>query len=133
MKRTAMRSRPRNTGPSPDVVALLFERDNGRCAACAGAITGERGFDWSVQHRSPRRGGGTRRPWINLPGNLVLLHGHGTSLCNGDVERDRARWTAAGFLVRDGITLPADTPIEHAVHGLVRLDDEGGWTSCESS
>lgn len=127
MKRTPMKSRPRNTGPSTAVVALVWERDSGRCAACAGAITGERGYDWSVQHRSPRRAGSTRRPWINLPGNLVLLHGHGTSLCNGDVESDRTRWTAAGFLVRDGVLLPVEVPILHAVHGgWTMLADDGG-------
>lgn len=126
--RRAHRSPVRRTGPSPAVVELVWERDSGRCAACAGAITGERGIAWSVQHRLPRQAGGTRRPWINLPGNLVLLHGHGSSLCNGDVESDRARWTAAGFLVRQGVTRPADVPIEHAVHGRVLLADDGTWT-----
>jgi hypothetical protein len=44
------------------------------------------------------------------------------------VESDRARWTAAGFLVRQGVTRPTDVPIEHAVHGRVLLDDDGTWT-----
>lgn len=128
-----MKSRPRNTGPSAEVVATVWERDSGRCAACAGAITGERGIDWSVHHRLGRKRGGTVRPFVNLPGNLVLLHGHGSALCHGDVGRHVARFTDAGLLVREGVALPVDTPIEHAVHGRVLLDDEGGWTPCESS
>lgn len=128
MKRTALRSRPRNTGPTPEVVALVWGRDEGRCAACAGRVTGERGFDWSVHHRLGRKRGGTVRPFVNMPGNLVLLHGHGSALCHGDVGRHVARFTDAGLLVREGVVLPADTPIEHAVHGRVLLRDDGTWT-----
>jgi 5-methylcytosine-specific restriction protein A len=126
LRRVPLRTTYRSTGPSEATVELVAARDGGRCAACGALVTGRRGIDWSVQHRLPRQAGGTRRPWVNLPGNLVLLHGHGTSLCNGDVESDRARWTAAGFLVRNGVTRPADTPIEHAVHGRVLLADDGG-------
>jgi hypothetical protein len=116
------------SGPSPEVVALVWERDGGRCAVCAATCTGERGFDWSVQHRLRRGAGGTRRPWVNLPGNLILMHGHGTSLCHGDVERQRQWARDHGYRVVDGVVRPADVPVSHAVHGLVLLDDEGGWT-----
>lgn len=122
----------KRTGPTPEVVSIVYARDDGRCALCAAVCSGERGFDWSVQHRVRRGAGGTRRPWVNLPANLILLHGHGTSLCHGDVESDRAKYTDTGHIVRDGITLPAQAPIEHALHGRVLLDDEGGWTPCES-
>lgn len=133
LRRAPIRTTYRSTGPSEATVELVAGRDFSRCAACAGLISGRRGIDWSVGHRLPRKRGGTTRAWVNLPGNLILLHGDGVHLCHGDIERDRARWTAAGFLVREGIVLPADTPIEHAVHGRVLLDDEGGWTRCESS
>jgi len=133
--RRAHRSPVRRTGPAPETVALVWERDSGRCAACAGLCTGERGFDWSVQHRLRRGGGGTRRGWVNLPGNLVLLHGHGSSLCHGDVEGNPAWARERGYRVDDGQTRPADTPIDHAVHGRVLLADDGTWTEapCESS
>jgi hypothetical protein len=126
--RRAHRSPVRRTGPAPETVALVWERDSGRCAACSGAITGQRGFDWSVHHRLGRKRGGTVRPFVNLAGNLVLLHGHGSALCHGDVGRHVARFTDAGLLVREGVVRPADTPIEHAVHGRVLLADDGTWT-----
>jgi hypothetical protein len=129
----AHRSPVRRTGPSPAVVELVWERDSGRCAACAGLCTGERGFDWSLHHRMARRAGGTRRPFINLPGNLVLLHGHGSALCHGDVERFRVTSESKGLVIRDGQWLPSQIPIEHAVHGRVLLDDSGGWTPAPGS
>lgn len=120
IKRRAHRSPVRRTGPSPETVQRVWARDGGRCAACAGLCTGERGRDWSVHHRLARKRGGTTREFVNLPGNLVLLHGHGTALCHGDIERDRARATTAGLLVREGVLLPVEIAVMHAVHG--------GWT-----
>lgn len=130
MGRTSMRSRPRPTGPAAEVVELVIARDKGRCAACAGLCTGERAIAWSVHHRMGRKHGGTRRTFINLPGNLVLLHGHGSALCHGDVERFRVTAEAKGLVIRDGVWLPTQIAIDHALHGRVLLDDEGGWTPC---
>lgn len=127
--RKPMRSRHRNTGPTPETVGIVAKRDQGSCAYCGGEILGERGWDWSVQHRLRRGNGGTDREFVNLAGNLVLLCGSGTTKCHGLVEGNPAWARQHGFRVDDGETLPADTPIEHAVHGRVLLDDEGGtWT-----
>lgn len=133
LRRVPIRTTYRSTGPSEATVELVAARDFGRCAACAGLITGKRGIDWSVHHRLGRKRGGTVRPFVNLSGNLVLLHGHGTALCHGDVGRHVARFTDAGMLVREGRLLPAQVPIDHAIHGRVLLDDEGGWTPCPTT
>lgn len=129
-KRTPMRSRYRNTGPTPETVGIVARRDQGSCAYCGSGIQGERGFDWSVQHRLRRGNGGTDREFVNLAGNLVLLCGSGTTRCHGLVEGQPAWARDHGFRVDDGVTLPADTPIAHALHGRVLLDDEGGWAPC---
>lgn len=133
LRRVPLRTTYRSTGPTEATVELVAARDKGRCAACGALVTGRRGIDWSVGHRLPRKRGGSTRPWVNMPGNLVLLHGDGVRLCHGDIERDRTRWTSAGFIVREGVTLPADTPIVHAVHGRVLLADDGTWTPAPDS
>lgn len=116
------------TAVRPDAVALetVWERDSGRCALCGGAIVGERGVDWSLHHRRPAGMGGDRRPETHAPGNLVLLHGSGTTGCHGETEswRDDAR--QRGFLVpRLSVKPPAAVAIDHAVHGWCWLHDDG--------
>jgi hypothetical protein len=108
-------------------VRLVARRDKGSCAYCGGEVIGERGWDFSVQHRLRRGSGGTVRAFVNLPGNLVLLHGSATTSCHGLVEGNPGWARANGYRVDDGITLPAETPIEHAVHGRVLLADDGTW------
>ena len=64
--------------------------------------------------------------WVNLPGNLVLLHGSGVTKCHGLVEKYRADSIEDGFLVSmNGIAVAADVVIQHAVHGRVFLSDDG--------
>ena len=125
----------RDTGPTPETVMALFKRDDGRCALDGAPIRGNRGWDWSVQHRMARKGGGTIRAFINLPGNLVLLCGSGTVGCHFRVESNGLWARDNGFKVREGQLLPAEVPIVHAVHGRVLLADGGTWTEapCESS
>lgn len=128
MNRRNHRSPVRRTGPTPETVRLVAKRDKGRCAVCGEQVQGERGWDFSVQHRLRRGGGGTRRPWVNLPGNLVLACGSATTACHGRIEENPAWAREHGYRVDDGVTLPANTPIEHAVHGRVLLADDGTWT-----
>lgn len=74
-----------------------------------------------------RKRGGTSRAFINLPGNLILLHGTGVEGCHGRVEAN-GRWAVEqGFRVREGVALPAEVPVKHAVHGWVTLADDGTW------
>ncbi len=128
LQRSGLNARPRDTGPSAEVVGLVLTRDLGCCSVCGEPVRGTRGWDFSLQHRLRRGAGSTRRDFVNLPGNLVLVCGSGTTRCHGRIENNR-EWAAEhGFRVVDGIVLPADTPISHAVHGRVLLDDLGGWS-----
>lgn len=117
----------RRMRPTDETLATVAARDEGRCARCGQPIGGQRSIDWSLHHRRPAKAGGDRRPESHLPGNLVLLHGSGTTACHGHVEGNRTESYNLGLLVKEP-TSPCEKPIEHAVHGLVLLDDEGGWT-----
>ena len=72
----------RSTGPTPSTVRVVWERDLGSCARCGTGLRFEdRGYGWSVHHRSPRGMGGSgkgadepalpageRRIWIDEGG-----------------------------------------------------------------
>ena len=58
------------TGPTPKVRALVLERDGYRCARC-GVDVRTSPVGYSIQHRVARGMGGTRRPSINSPANLL--------------------------------------------------------------
>jgi hypothetical protein len=89
----------RNTGPSSSVVEAVLERGQYCCEICSAAVGDRRGVDWSIHHRRPRQMGGTRWAGINLPSNLMLVCGSGTTGCHGVVESHRAGAVAAGWLV----------------------------------
>lgn len=113
---------------SAATVALIRRRDGDCCALCGGQISGERGFDWSVHHRCPRGAGGTSTGWVGSPANGLLLHGHGTAGCHGEVEGNRAKAERDGFLLsRLGRATALVIPVLHAVHGWVLLDERGGF------
>lgn len=120
----------RSTGPTAEVVQLVWERDYGCCAFCGLRVLGTRGLDYSVHHRMARKAGSSRRPFINLPGNLVLLHGSGYFGCHFRVERDGLQSCDSGFKVREGRWLPSEVLIDHAIHGPVYLLDDG-TASCD--
>ena len=117
----------RQTAPTPATVDLVWDRDKGACARCGKPLfRPNRGVDWSLHHRRPRGMGGTRETWVNLPGNLVLLCGSGTTGCHGWVEGNRATATDVGWLVsRLARYRSTDVPVFHALHGMVRLIDDG--------
>ena len=116
--------------PTAKTLATVAERDEGRCGYCGDEVYGERGEDWSLQHRRRAGMGGDRRPETHAPGNLILLCGSGTTRCHGHVESYRDDAMKTGHAVSANKT-PTLQPIDHAVHGRVLLDDEGGWTACE--
>lgn len=117
----------RNTGPTVATVQLVWERDRGACARCGLNVRKEdRGTSWSLHHRRPRGMGGTRHIWVNLPANLAVLCGSGTTGCHGWVEGNRSTAVDAGWLVSGlGRTLPADIPYLHAIHGYGHALDNG--------
>lgn len=111
---------------SRGTVQAIWDRDKGCCAWCGTPITGERGVNWSVHHREPRGMGGTTSGYVGRPSNGVLLHGTGTDGCHGYIEQNRDEADDKGFLVsRIGIERPSNVRIEHAVHGLCLLNDDG--------
>lgn len=134
MSRTVMRNaskHPRQSGFAPEVVALIIERDRGRCARCGQPVRlDDRGASWSIHHRAPRGAGGSRVDWVNGAANGVILCGSGTTGCHGWVEAHRAEARDTGWLVsRIGRDRSTDIPVSHAVHGFVRLLDDGGVTA----
>lgn len=87
MKRTGIKQRYRNTGPTAAVVDAVLERDHWSCIVCDEGIVGERGVDWSIGHRIPRGMGGSRNdPRINLTSNIYTICGSGTTGCHGATE-----------------------------------------------
>jgi hypothetical protein len=117
----------RNTGPTWKVRELVRERDRERCASCGISIYDAR--TWSWHHRRNRGQGGSSDPAINSPANLLLLCGDGTTGCHGYITAHPAEARAAGRSVSLNARVdPVDVPVMHAVHGLVLLDHEGGFT-----
>lgn len=119
----------RSTGPSAEVVELVLERDRFSCVGCGRPVGGERGRDWSIQHRIPRGMGGSRDKRLNLPANLLVLCGSGVTLCHGEVESNRTAALLDGFLLHR-IQEPTEVPV-NAFEGWVLLDNEGGRRAVE--
>lgn len=70
--------------------------------------------------------GGDRRPDTNEAANLLLLCGSGTTGCHGWVHQWPDLAMERGWLVsRWGG--PAELPVRLALHGWVRLSDDGSW------
>lgn len=115
-------------GFPPSVVELIWKRDRGCCARCGlGLVRERRGETWAIHHRAPRGtgGAGKRATWVNRAPNGVCL----CNTCHAEVERDRAAARVVGWLVsRLSQHRPRDLAIPHAIHGVVYLDDDGGWT-----
>jgi hypothetical protein len=118
----------RDTGFPADVVELIWDRDKGGCARCGRGLHRDRrgpDGDWAIHHREPRgRYGIKGRPWVNQAANGVCL----CNVCHEWVEANRRVAIDTGWLVSAlGIRRPADVAIQHARHGLVRLDNQGEW------
>ncbi|MCX5066597.1 hypothetical protein OOJ91_11985 [Micromonospora lupini] len=131
-KPAARFAKPADTDPTIETVQVVAERDQGRCVRCGKHLSGERGLDWSVQHRRARGSGGTSRPDTNEPQNLILLCGSATSPggCHLAVESSKRAARPHGW----AIWLPEDparVPVDHYLHGRVWLDADGGWTDQE--
>lgn len=105
----------RKTGPTKTVADLVHGRSQGLCEHC-GELPGEQ-----LHHRLPRRMGGSRRPWINLPSNLVDLN----SKCHLWAESNRREAQDLGLLLTDRM-IPCRVMVQRW-DGLHWLDDEGGF------
>lgn len=114
-----MKRRPRRTGPDFWVRQLVQARFGNRCARC--------GHDGaSIQHRKPRRLGGTSDPAINAPSNLLWVCGDGVRGCHGHMESYRTEAHNHGWLLHNNDD-PLRVPVSLWDGRRVLLDDEGGW------
>lgn len=103
---------------------IVYERDAHRCVRCG------RSWCLTVQHVRARGMGGTREPWVNLPGNLITLcwppDGSG---CHPWVEAHPEAAEEGGW------SRPRSAPLGLGVRysdGTWRtLDDDGMFTSME--
>ncbi len=119
MKRTELKSRYRNTGPSRDVVEAVLERDQYSCFICGVGLGPRRGQDFQIHHRRARRSGGSQLSDTNLPQNLLTLDPD----CHATVERERTAAYEGGWLVRQqGNPLEVEV-LRHALEWVLLKDD----------
>lgn len=139
MKRTAMKSSYRYTGPPPAVVEACLERSQYQCEIDGCDLRGERGEGWSLQHRMPRQGGSVH-PRLNLPSNLLVVSGSGTTGCHGLIENQlRAAAYEVGWLLRrcgcerpfDCEHSPRHTPVLVLRARWVLLDDRAEYVDVD--
>lgn len=106
----------------------VLERDQHSCVSCGINISAA-AIGYSVHHRIPRGMGGTRNPEVNMPANLLVLCGSGTTGCHGWVESHRVLAREWGYLVHRH-----QAPEHVAVMtptGWVMFDHQGGRTPVE--
>lgn len=121
----------RDTGPSQVTVLQVLRRDGYSCVRCGRDATGERGRDWSVQHRRPRGMGGSRRNDTNSPQNLIVLCGSATSPggCHEAVESHRAEAIANGWLLWQTQDPAAEPVLVAHSSRWVWLTEDGRYSS----
>lgn len=125
-----MSRRVRATGPRRDVVDAVLERAQYACEIGGHQIEGdERGRDWSIHHRVPRGMGGSRRPELNQPQNLLVACGSGTTGHHGAIEESRAGAYAAGWLLHRTAD-PAAEPVLIGGTRWVLLTEDGRYEDC---
>ncbi|GIH07362.1 hypothetical protein Rhe02_54290 [Rhizocola hellebori] len=119
-----------HAGFAPEVVDAILERDGHACGRCGGALYGERGFDYSIQHRRARGAGGTQQPDTNAPQNGLALCGSGAgdAGCHSHVESHREEAREHGWAIRQDED-PLRVPVTHFLHGVVFLYSNGSWGS----
>lgn len=97
----------------------IDQREQRKCARCGMAIWNNA----SRHHRKfrSRRGG-------DEVSNGLLLCGSGTTDCHGWVHAHPVQARVSGFAVHTWEN-PRLVPVQHIMHGLVYLDDEGGFST----
>jgi hypothetical protein len=82
-----------DTGPDEATVLLVCNRDQWRCTCCGDEIYGYRGSEWSISHRKLKS-----RGLDNRACNLALVCGDGLTGCHGEIHRNPAAATEAGWM-----------------------------------
>lgn len=113
IKRTSMKRRYRDTGPTHTTRELVRTRDGGSVASGSQQ-------DLQVHHRRPRASGGSRRVDTNQPQNLILLSADDHAWA----ESNRELAFELGWLVSQWDD-PADVPVHHYRYGVVFLNPDG--------
>jgi hypothetical protein len=104
-----------------DARRVVIERARDRCEKCGHLIDA---YDFSVHHRRPRGMGGSKDPATNMPSNLMLLCGSGTTGCHGWVESNRSDALLMGFLVSQGHA-PGNRAVLYRGTHWAFLEDDG--------
>lgn len=105
-----------------DIRFQVFARAFYRCERCGGAITSS---GVSVHHRQPRKMGGSKRPELHQPANLIVLCGSGTTGCHGWVESHRHQARESGYLIY-AIDNAEDIPFVDNEKRVWFIDNQGG-------
>ena len=98
----------RPAGPTPEIVAWVFDRDRRRCVVCGWRLSGARGLDWSIHHRRGRDG----RPDSHQPQNLIAVcGGDNVTGCHGRIHQRRSEaqpngWWLSRIAGTDPLTVP---------------------------
>jgi len=102
------------------LLKAITARDGHRCA-WSGQDT-----DTLVPHHRANRGSGGYKAGDGIA-NLVWLDAH----INGEIESvsEMAEIARGRGIKISKFSTPAEQPIDHAVHGLVTLNDDGTWTA----
>lgn len=106
-----------DTGPDAETVDVVLARDEWKCACCGDPLYGHRGSEWCIAHRKLRAQGVDNGP-ANLYASCVG--------CERETHRGPERARQAGWMLRSTEN-PEEIPMEHAVHGTVLLDNDGGF------
>ncbi|MGC4886754.1 hypothetical protein [Micromonospora sp. DT227] len=120
-------ARPKYTGPTPEVRALVVARCGGRCEwpGCRRAAV-------DIHHRLNRKNGGrhgTARERINQAGWLLGACRHHHERVTNPVGEVRNEVEAVGWLLRENQDALATPVLTRHRPELVLLDNAGGWRS----
>lgn len=118
------------TGVTALTRRLVLERDGRACVSCGRPVDVSAGR-YSLHHRVARGMGGSKAPWINLPGNVLTLCGSGADGCHGWTESgNRQQAYEWGYLIRRGnATFQLPESVKVLTHTGWRLfDNDGGIT-----
>lgn len=114
--------------PTRKVCALVDARAQECCERC-----GKHAEGGSRHHRRAKGMGGDKRPDTNLPANLVLLCGSGTTGCHGWVHANPRDAQLLGWIIPRWAD-PLEVPIPaytSAWSALVFLDNDGNYIPAE--